>query len=283
MKIKHSNIWLFAKVKTTLALLTFALFIFACKGQGHEHGGINIPSISYTEGDMTFQIETTLGSNKTFVPLTDVIPTSGIPYTATHRDVNKEGKLLLKAIPKINDAYISAEITGSKEGAPLNIKDVFSFSEKNVFELSFTEVKEPTPVTIRFSYSDKNDRNKRIYKDLVITVLPEPSIESVKGGELSLPIGLDYDLSEESVTFTCSPSKIGELDASKYLLRDSKKLSFKESSAPNVATVTQEGVLKTLTAGETNIKITSKNGKEGAIKVIVEDKKVIESNGENLG
>ena len=277
MKIKHSKIGLLARGSATLVLFTLALFFFACKGQGYEHNVPNMPSISYTEGDMTFQIETTLGSNKTFVPLTDVIPTSGIPYTATHRDVNKEGKLLLKAIAKINDAYISAEITGSKEGAPLNIKDVFSFSEKNVFELSFTEVKEPTPVTIRFSYSDKNDRNKRIYKDLVITVLPEPSIESVKGGELSLPIGLDYDLSEESVTFTCTPSKIGELDASKYLLKDSKKLSFKESSAPNVATVTQEGVLKTLTAGETNIKITSKNGKEGAIKVIVEDKKVIES------
>ena len=37
---------------------------------------------------------------------------------------------------------------------------------------------------MRFSYSENGNWSHKIYKDLTITVLPEPEIESLKGSRL---------------------------------------------------------------------------------------------------
>ena len=269
MKFKHFGIF----------LLLIATLFFACKQDaGNQqkqnsstvnNGGKKIENDNEKEIEMEFKIKTS--SNAEYVALQDVIPSTGIPYTATHKEINTDEAFIIKAIAKGKETDISADVKDMKK-APLEISKVSS--SKNSFKLVFKKVDVATTAKIVFSYyeGEGNSASNKRYKELEIIVLPEPTIEMVKAEDVTMLIGLDYDLKNAKVFFTCNPAKIGTIDSSKYLLKASKALTYIDSSLPAVATVTAEGVVHALQAGETNIKIKTKNGKEGAIKVKVENK-----------
>ena len=258
MKCRHSFV--------CLLLLMFS--IFGCN-QG-KNKTPKVPSDNgkqgEKEGEITFQIKKGTGTQSSFVPLDQMIPASGIPYTATEKEINPEGRLVLKASAK-DVTFFNATIIAPEKDAPLEIS-----GKIDLFDVVFKRVDKPTLVKVRFSHYAKGNTTNTIYKDVAFNILPEPKITKVEGKDVKLIIGIDYDLSDEALTFTTSPEKIGEINAEAYMLQASKKVTFGNSSDVNVATITN-GKVHTLKQGETKIELLCNNEKKGELKIVVEDKK----------
>ena len=147
MKFKHFGIF----------LLLIATLFFACKQDaGNQqkqnsstvnNGGKKIENDNEKEIEMEFKIKTS--SNAEYVALQDVIPSTGIPYTATHKEINTDEAFIIKAIAKGKETDISADVKDMKK-APLEISKVSS--SKNSFKLVFKKVDVPTTAKIVFSY-----------------------------------------------------------------------------------------------------------------------------------
>ena len=261
MKIKH-------KTNLLLRFATVFLFValtFACKqsNKNKPQTPVKPESPISKEGEIEIKVK----KGEEYVALNAVLPKSGIPYTATEKEINPEEKIVLKISAK-DATYFKAKIVSPEKDAPLTIT-----GSANLFDLIFKKVNKATPVQIRFSYSEKTTPQNIIYKDVKFTVLPEPAIEKVEAQDVTLIIGVDHDITQTPLTFITSPEKIGEVNAIDYILQDSKKITYGQSSDTTVATIDETtGKVHTIKNGETNIPLLCNNVKKGDLKIIVEDK-----------
>lgn len=255
-----------------VAVLLFVALAFACnqKPKKKPDALVKPPAPVLKEGE----IDLTVKKDSQFVPLNTVLPESGIPYTATHKEVNSNKEIEIKASANDGMAF-RAEVINPEKDAPLTITG----GGGGIFGVAFKKVEKATPVTVRFSYYQKNNSQNIIYKDVKITILPEPSVEKIETDDLNLIIGLDYDLTKSPFTyeaiplrFTCSPAKIGEIDASAYVLKASKVVTYGKSSNESVATITEGKKVHTIKSGEANIEILCNGVKKGDVKIVVGNK-----------
>lgn len=255
-----------------VAVLLFVALAFACnqKPKKKPDALVKPPAPVLKEG----AIDLTVKKDSQFVPLNTVLPESGIPYTATHKEVNSDEKIVIKASANDGMAF-RAKVINPEKDAPLTITG----GAGGIFDVTFKKVEKTTPVMVRFSYSQKDNSQNIIYKDVKIIILPEPSVEKIETDDLNLIIGLDYDLTSSPFTyeaiplrFTCSPAKIGEIDASAYILEASKVVTYGKSSDESVATITEGKKVHTIKSGEANIEILCNGVKKGDVKIVVGNK-----------
>lgn len=174
------------------------------------------------------------------------IATFDIPYTATHEQINTQKSIEIATKTRGSDIGKEIEATVVK---PSDIHVVTIIQKGNgQFGLSFKKVTIKTPVEIMFKVKQSTTS-----KTIRFNLLPEPTITNISHNPTELVLGksFDYNLTPK---FTTQPNNFFDIPAIRFMLNESRKITY-DSSNPNVATVSSQGVVRTIKDGVTNISI----------------------------
>lgn len=199
-----------------------------------------------------------------FVDVTQVLPPTGIPYTATHTDCNPAGKFILKASvkdEKLKDKTIVGKVS-KPESSPLLALTTLA---NNTFELTFSKVETSTPCTLEFYIE-----NEEAKKEISFNLLPEPEITKIECEPAEITLGKNFTYQIKKPKLSYEPSKIGSANAESFVLNATKKITY-TSNNDATATVNESGEVQTKDPGEAIISMETTNGKKATLKITVEN------------
>ncbi len=199
-----------------------------------------------------------------FVDVSKVLPSIGIPYTATHVEINPAGKFVLKASVKdlmLKDKTILGKVSKPENSSPVTLKPIAN----NSFELTFSKVQSSTPCTLLFYMEDEEAK-----KEVEINVLPEPEISKIECTPTEITLGKNFTYQIGAPKLSFEPSVIGTLESSNFVLEATKKIDY-QSNNISVAIVSENGEVQTKEQGIATISMKTTNGKEATLKITVEN------------